>query len=231
MGGRARVSRLGASATRVQPWLRRKASTRSRTFSGVWSGTRRKSMETWASVGMALARSLPHLGRAQAADVERRVHQPLLDGARRCLPSVPGRARRAARPPPAHGGHRRPLRRVERPDVVVEAGDQDPAFLVPQARHQVRQRHRRVRRPVAVVAAVQRTQRTVDRQLQPGDAARAVEDLHAPAGMHRTVAENPGVGLQQIEVLAQDRRQMLRACSSSPPGTASGSPTAGRRRP
>ena len=73
------------------------------------------------------------------------------------------------------------------------------------------QRHRRVRCPVAVVAAVEGAQRAVDRQLEAGDTPGPVVDLHPPGGMDGAVAEDPGVGFQQVEVLAQDLRQVGRA--------------------
>ena len=55
LGWARRVSRSGVSETTVQPFWRRKASTNARSFSGFWSGTRRKSMETCASAGIAFA--------------------------------------------------------------------------------------------------------------------------------------------------------------------------------
>ncbi len=78
-------------------------------------------------------------------------------------------------------------------------------------RDQVRQHHRRVGRPVAVVAAVQGSHRAVEGELQARHPAGAEVDLHPPGGMDRAVAEDPGVGSEQIRVLAQDLREVGRA--------------------
>ena len=68
-----------------------------------------------------------------------------------------------------------------------------------------------IRRPVAVVAAVQPARRTVHRELDAGDAARAEHDLLPSRLVHRPVAEEPRVGAQQRRVLLEQLAQMSRA--------------------
>ena len=89
--------------------------------------------------------------------------------------------------------------------------DENPRVGVAHRVDQMRQRDDRVRRPVAVMPAVQRTQRPVRRDLDVGNAPRAEEELHLPALMHRTVAKHPGIGGEIGRVLLEIRRQMRRS--------------------
>ena len=100
---------------------------------------------------------------------------------------------------------------AERLDAVVEMVDQHAAVVVLHGRQQARQRHRRIRRPVAVMAAVQFVVGSVERDVDGGDAARAEDDLLAAALVHRTVADQPDVAGQQVLVLGDNLRQVRRA--------------------
>ena len=103
------------------------------------------------------------------------------------------------------------LGRGGRAHVVVEAGDQDAALVVAQAGDELCQLHRGIGRPVAVVAAVEGSGRTVQRDLHVGHAAHAEDDLR-PAGLvHRPVAEEPGVGAEARLLALEHRAQMGRA--------------------
>ncbi len=72
------------------------------------------------------------------------------------------------------------------------------------ARDEVRQHRHRIRRPVPVVTAVQRVRRAVERDLRSGHAAHAEHDLLAPRLVHRSIAEEPGVGPKEGGVLLED---------------------------
>ena len=95
-----------------------------------------------------------------------------------------------------------------RPHVVGEAGDRDAAVIVPHAGDQRRHEDGGIRRPVPVVAAVQRAHRAVGRELEAHHPARAEHDLLAPALMHGAVAEDPRVGAQQVRVRLEHAAQV-----------------------
>ena len=112
-------------------------------------------MEAVASVGIALAALSPTCPDEKAAHVQRRQHDPLHE---------PPRLRRAEGEIVAQLlvhvgdlGQRGPLRVRGRPHVVVEAGDLDAAVGAAQAGDEMGEGDRGIGRPVAVVAAVQRT--------------------------------------------------------------------------
>ena len=69
----------------------------------------------------------------------------------------------------------------------------------------------RIRRPVAVVTAVERARRTVDGHLDVGDAARAEVELHVAALVHRAVAQQPAVGVELTIVIFDIALEVRRA--------------------
>ena len=100
---------------------------------------------------------------------------------------------------------------AERLDAVVEVVDQDAAVVVLHGGQQARQHHRGIRRPVAVVAAVQFVTGAVERDVDARDAARAEDDLLAAALVDGPVADQPDVARQQVLVLLEDVREVRRA--------------------
>ncbi len=129
--------------------------------------------------GDHVASQLADVGAADAVDVQRRLVDELEQrsagvvarrqaelGAQRAVVGADGRDRGALR-----GG--------ERNDVVVPAGNGHPAGGVLHPGEQLRQPHGGIRRPVAVVAAVQRPRRAVDREVDVDVAAHAEDDLLA----------------------------------------------------
>src|SRR5687767_15518587 len=58
--------------------------------------------------------------------------------------------------------------------------------------------------------AVQRTSRTIDRQLESNDAAQPEHRLQAATLVHRAVAEQPGIGTEQVAVLLENGLEMSR---------------------
>ena len=68
-----------------------------------------------------------------------------------------------------------------------------------------------IRRPVAVVPAVQRPVRAVDREIDIHIAAHAKHDLLSTRLMHRPVADDERIGLEQVFVLCEYLSQVRRA--------------------
>ena len=102
-----------------------------------------------------------------------------------------------------HVGHcaqRDAVGRGKRAHVVVESGNEDLSVHVAQRGNEVRQHRGRIRRPVAVVAAVQRTRRAVRRDHDIRHAAHAEHHLLAPALVHRSVGEHPAIAREQCGV-------------------------------
>ena len=90
--------------------------------------------------------------------------------------------------------------------------DQYPSIVIFHGREQSRQHHGRIRRPVAIVPAVQLVFRTVDRNFEVGDSARAKHNLLAATLMNRTITDEPDVGAQQIFLSVRISCEMRRAC-------------------
>ena len=88
--------------------------------------------------------------------------------------------------------------RRQRRHVVVEARDRDAARVVLHAREEARQAHRRIGRPVAVVAAVQIAARAEHGDGEAGAAAHAVIHRRPPARMARAIQRDREVGLQRV---------------------------------
>src|SRR6516225_1736484 len=88
--------------------------------------------------------------------------------------------------------------------------DEYLAVVVLHRSQQACERHRRVRRPIAVMAAVQLVTGTVERDRKFGDPASAEHNLLTPALMHRAVADQPDIAFQQVFVPRDDLRQMRR---------------------
>ena len=127
-------------------------------------GTSRKSIDAVASVGIVFEARRADVAAANAAQVERGQHDALDERrvvrfrraelqSRRASPSRPTACSAIALR--SAGGDRR--------DVVVEVLDQNAPVVVAHAGDEVREQRDRVRRPVAVVAAVQPVRRAVDR--------------------------------------------------------------------
>ena len=74
----------------------------------------------------------------------------------------------------------------------------------------MRQHHVGVWRPVAVVAAVERARRPVDSELNPHHAAHPEGHLRLATLVHRTVAEKPEVGLEELRVAGEHLPQVRR---------------------
>ena len=108
-------------------------------------------------------------------------------------------------------GERAPLGLAERLDVVVPALDGHAPRVVLHRGEQARERHRGVRRPVAVVAAVQRALRAVDGELDVRVAAHAEDDLLAPRLVDGAVADDPRVGREQLLVAREYLGEVRRA--------------------
>ena len=90
-------------------------------------------------------------------------------------------------------GHGALLGLAQRLDFIVEMIDQNPPVVVFHRSKQLGQHHRGIRRPVAVVAAVQFDPGTVDGNVHDADAAGA-EDEQLPPGLVRgAVADQPDV--------------------------------------
>jgi len=80
------------------------------------------------------------------------------------------------------------FRAGQRRDVVVVAVDENLAARVAHAVDQMRERDDRIGRPVAVVTAVQRPRRTIDRNLEVRHSACGRSKAHVTALMDRAVA-------------------------------------------
>src|SRR5215510_3804997 len=81
-------------------------------------------------------------------------------------------------------------------DAVVKAFDQHAPVIILHRGEQLRQHHRGIGRPIAVMSAVKLAARAVDGDLHPRHAARAEIDLLPPRLVDRPVADQPRVGFQ-----------------------------------
>ena len=89
--------------------------------------------------------------------------------------------------------------------------DQDLTIRGAHAGQQMHQHHDRVWRPVPIMPAVQLAQRPIDGDICPGYSAHPKTD-QLPAGLvHRPIAEQPEIGLQQVRVPPNHVRKMRRA--------------------
>ena len=151
------------------------------------------SISTVAVEGMALVAGL-RCGRGEAVDVQRGFVQQFEQDVFPS-PSVWPRANSFAQHSSLLGASARPASPIgaERRDAVIEVRDQHVAALVFHAGEQLRQHHRRVGSPVAVVAAVQSAVGAVDGDREVGDAARAEDDRLPAALVDRAVADEPDV--------------------------------------
>ena len=144
-----------------------------------------------------------------AADVERRPRQQVVERLRRFIGG--------AEPEIAHqlrvdrGGRvdRALLERRQWHHLVVEAGNPDMSLVVFHRREQPRKLERRVRRPVAVMSAVELGPRAVDRHRERGDAACAEDDRLLACLVHGTIADQPEVRGKEI-LVGRDRLLQVR---------------------
>src|SRR5205085_2136775 len=95
--------------------------------------------------------------------------------------------------------------------VVVVAGDFDAAIIVAHARDEVCDERGRIRSPVAVMPAVEGARGAEDGELEAGNTPLAEHELSAPARMHGSVAEEPGVTRERRCVRLEDLSQVARA--------------------
>ena len=95
------------------------------------------------------------------------------------------------------------LFRAERWHVVVETFNDDPAVVVLHGADQMDQIHRGIRRPIPIMAAVQRELRTENSQLDGRDAAAAENQGGPAAGMKRAVENEHHVRAILFLVLRQ----------------------------
>ena len=107
--------------------------------------------------------------------------------------------------------HRRAVLRRDRPNGFIEAGDGDPAIIGPHRREHSREFRRRIRRPVAVVPAVEGSGRTVHRHAEPHHAADAVHELQHARLVARPVGEDPEVGRQERAMRGEHLAEVARA--------------------
>src|SRR5205823_13544322 len=128
-----------------------------------------------------------NVGAAQPADIERRILQSFLQAAADFI--------RARNSEELHQffriirnrGENPFLFRTERRNVVIETFDDDTAVVILHGPDQMYEIHRGIRRPISIMAAVQRELRTENSQLDGGDAASAEDQSGPAAGMKRTV--------------------------------------------
>ena len=118
-----------------------------------------------------------------------------------------------------HRGDRAPLGLGERDDIVVKAGDRDAAILVLHRGEKAGKHHRRIGRPIAVMAAVQRPHRAIDGKLEIDVAAHAERDLGRAGLVGGAVDDDPAVGAEQRAVAAQQGGEVGEPASSSPSKT------------
>ena len=86
--------------------------------------------------------------------------------------------------------------RGQRHDVAIEVLDGDATAIVFHAREEARQPHRRVGRPVAVVAGMQVALRAIHREGQAGPPADAEVERRPAARMPRSIERERQIGLQ-----------------------------------
>ena len=98
--------------------------------------------------------------------------------------------------------------RAKRNDVIVVAGDENAACSSFIAASNCESCHGRVWRPVAVVAAVQRTHWAVNGDVETDVAAIAEEDERPAGGMDRAIACDQQIGAEQIFVKLQSLLKM-----------------------
>ena len=74
----------------------------------------------------------------------------------------------------------------------------------------LRQHHRRIGRPVAVVTAMQFSVWTIQRDGEMGDTARAKDHALASALVHRAIADEPDVSAKFVAILLQHSAEVGR---------------------
>ena len=80
---------------------------------------------------------------------------------------------------------------AERFDAIVEVIHKHTTVIVLHGSHQSGEHHGRIGRPVAVVPAMQFALRAVDRDVEPGDAARPEQNLLSAALVYRAITDQP----------------------------------------
>ena len=153
-------------------------------------------------------RLAPHPGARQAAHVERGELDRLLQGTADPVGLREPKGSHHGREVVGNRRQRAPFLGGEL-DAVVEPRDHDPAALVLHRGDELRQPDRRVRRPVAVVAAVQRNARPVHDEFEGQDAAGAETDRGPAALVERAVEDEHRVGGEPAPV-AGDRGDEVR---------------------
>jgi hypothetical protein len=146
----------------------------------------------------------PHVARTQAADVDGRTHEAIGEplGA---LAATYLQFLLQARLRVRKCSERPGLGRGQRAHAIHIARDQNLAFAVPEGGHDLGRHDRRVRHPVAVVAAVHGLDGAVDGDLDRRIPTRTEVELRPAALVHGAITDDPEVGLQEILVGAQDR--------------------------
>src|SRR5262245_60137673 len=86
--------------------------------------------------------------------------------------------------------------------------DQHAALIVFHAGEQLRHHHRRIWRPVAVVATVQLAMRSIDGDLQVSIAARSEDDRLLPALIDRSIADQPHITSYEVAIGFEDLFEM-----------------------
>ncbi len=102
------------------------------------------------------------------------------------------------------------FQRAERRDAVIEVRNQHMTVRVLHAGEQLRQHHRRIGRPVAVVAAVQFAVRPVERDGEMRHAARAEDHALASALVNRAIADEPDVSAEFAAILLEHGAEVCR---------------------
>jgi len=100
----------------------------------------------------------------------------------------------------------------KRRDAVVEVRNQHVSRLVFHACQQLGKHHRRIRSPVAIVAAVQAVMRAVERDFEMSIAARAEDHCLLSALIHRPIADQKNVAVNEVAIRSKDLFQMRRSC-------------------
>ena len=102
------------------------------------------------------------------------------------------------------------FQRAERRDAVIEVRNQHMTVRILHAGEQLRQHHRRIGRPVPVVAAMQFAVRPVERDGEMGHAACAEDHALASALVNRAIADEPDVSAEFAAILLEHGAEVCR---------------------
>jgi len=129
-------------------------------------------------------------------------------------------------------GQRFFLSRREGLNSIVEMRHQNAAVFIFHPGEQLRQQHRRVRRPVSVVAAVQPVVRPINGNLQMGIAARSKDHRLLAALIDRPVTHQPHIAVDQVVVgIEGSAPDAVIPLLPRPPIRSEDSPATGSRQP